>query len=121
MPVTEMPPKIYDGNYFDKDFAAFKSFVRSAMPEMIIAGPGSTGEGGIMPGISLTTDQIFAADPKPNFDIWSYHYYGILSKRCFGRQTPENAISKEWLSKTELGLKYYEEFRDKYQPCAPIC
>ncbi|PKQ65996.1 hypothetical protein BZG01_12590 [Labilibaculum manganireducens] len=113
-------PKNYDGNYFDKDFAAFKSFVRSAMPEMIIAGPGSTGEGGIMPGISLTTDQIFAADPKPNFDIWSYHYYGILSKRCFGRQTPENAISKEWLSKTELGLKYYEEFRDKYQPCAPI-
>jgi hypothetical protein len=113
-------PKGYDGAWFDRDFAAFKSYMSSAMPETKIAGPGSTGEGGIMPGISLTTDQIFEAEPKPNFDIWSYHYYGVLSKRCFGRQTPEDALTEEWLSKTELGLKYYEEFRDKYQPGIPI-
>lgn len=109
-------PNNYDGSYFDRDFAAFKSFVSTAIPEMKIAGPGSTGEGGMMPGISLTTDQIFAADPKPDFDIFSYHFYGGLSKRCFGSLTPDNALTEDWLSKTELGLKYYEEARDKYQP-----
>ncbi len=114
-------PKGYDAAYYARDFAAFKSFVDSAVPEMKIMGPGSTGEGGIMfGGGPLSTDKILTAVPKPEFEIFSYHYYGSVSKRCMGGLTPENALTEKWLSKTELGLKYYEEARDKYVPGAPI-
>ena len=113
-------PKGYNAQYFAKDFAAFKKFADKAVPDMKIMGPGSTGDGGMMPGISIFVDSIFMANPKPEVDVFSYHFYGTLSKRCFGRHTPKEALTKEWLAKTELGFKPYEEARDEYQPCAPI-
>ena len=113
-------PEGYDAAYYAKDFVAFKKYVGSAYPEMKILGPGSTGEGGIIPGQSISTDNIFASVPKPEFEIFTYHYYGGVSKRCMGQLTPENGLTKDWLSKTELGLKYYENARDKYLPGAPI-
>ena len=109
-------PTGYDAAYFARDFAAFKSYAKKAVPEMKILGPGSTGDGDMMPGITITVDQIFSATPKPDFDIFAYHFYGGLSKRCFGTLTPENALTNEWLSRTELGLNPYEDARDKYQP-----
>ena len=113
-------PDGYDANWYAKDFAAFKKYVDSAVPEMKILGPGSTGEGGLIPGQSISTDDIMTAEPKPEFEIFTYHYYGWMSKRCMGNLTPENALTKEWLSKTELGLKYYQDARDKYAPEASI-
>ncbi|MBL4559359.1 MAG: hypothetical protein JKX79_00090 [Labilibaculum sp.] len=113
-------PDGYNGASYAKDFAAFKSFVRKAAPEMRILGPGCTGEGGILPGLQLATEDILSAEPNPEFDIFTYHYYGSISKRCFGGQTPEKAMSQDWLSRTELGLQFYEGVRDKYFPGAPI-
>lgn len=114
-------PESYDAALYAKDFAAFKSFVESATPEMKIMGPGSTGEGGILfQGGPMATDSIMTATPKPEFDIFSYHFYGGVSKRCMGNLTPENALTDDWLSKTEDGFKFYENARDKYQPDAPI-
>jgi hypothetical protein len=115
-------PAGYDAAQYAEDFSAFEAFVSQAAPAMKIMGPGSTGEGGIIPGIdsTMTTDKILSASPAPEFDIFSYHYYGGVSKRCMGQLTPENALSKEWLSKTEEGLAYYEEARDQYLPDAPI-
>jgi heparanase len=114
-------PKDYDGDRFAKDFAAFKGFIRTASPKMKIAGPGSTGEGGILPsGLSITSESMLSAEPKPGFDIFSYHYYGTVSKRCMGGQKPEDALSNSWLSKTEIGLSYYQGLRDKYNPGIPI-
>jgi hypothetical protein len=109
-------PAGYNADYFARDFAAFKLYAKKAVPEMKILGPGSTGDGDMMPGMSITVDQIFTATPKPDFDIFAYHFYGGLSKRCFGSLTPENALTNEWLSRTELGVKPYEDARDKYQP-----
>lgn len=114
-------PKGYTGASFAKDFAAFKEYVRTAAPEMKILGPGSTGEGGILPaGVSITSESMLSAEPKPKFDIFSYHYYGNVSKRCAGSQKPENALSNSWLSKTETGLIFYQGLRDKYNPGVPI-
>ena len=113
-------PAGYNGANYAKDFAAFKRYIRTAAPEMKILGPGSTGEGGILPGLQLPVEDILTAEPNPKFDIFSYHYYGSISKRCFGNQTPEKAMSEDWLSKTELGLKFYEGIRDKYLSQAPI-
>lgn len=114
-------PQGHDAAYYAKDFSAFKQYIEKAMPAMRIMGPGSTGEGGIIGGGSeMSTDKILTTSPKPEFEIFSYHYYGWMSKRCMGNLTPENATTKEWLGKTELGLKFYEEARDKYLPDAPI-
>lgn len=115
-------PEGYDAAQYAKDFAAFKNFLHTAAPDIKIMGPGSTGEGGIMPGIdsSMTTDKIMTAEPTPKFDIFSYHYYGGVSQRCRGQLTLENAFTEEWLSKTEEGLKYYEKARDRYMPGTPI-
>jgi heparanase 1 len=63
---------------------------------------------------------MLSAEPKPVFDIFSYHYYGNVSQRCMGSQKPDNALSQSWLSKTEEGLRYYEGLRDKYTPGIPI-
>lgn len=114
-------PKGYNGQSFAMDFALFNKYIRTAAPEIKIMGPGSTGEGGILSaGLEVTSESMLSAEPNPKFDIFSYHYYGTVSKRCMGGQKPENALSATWLSKTELGLKYYEGLRDKYNPGAPI-
>ncbi len=114
-------PEDYDAEYYAKDFASFKKFVDESIPDMRIMGPGSTGEGGILAGNEhMTTDMILSEAQKPKFEIFSYHYYGGVSKRCGGDLSPENGLDPDWLSKTELGLKYYEEARDKYLPGAPI-
>jgi len=115
-------PEGYDAAQYAEDFVAFAEFVSEAAPDMKIMGPGSTGEGGIIPGndSTMTTDKLLTANPAPEFDIFSYHYYGGVSRRCMGQLTPENALSEEWLSKTEEGLAYYEAVRDQYLPDAPI-
>ncbi|WP_297099992.1 hypothetical protein [uncultured Draconibacterium sp.] len=113
-------PEGYDAAWYARDFELFNDFVDSAYPEMKILGPGSTGEGGLIPGGTISTDDIMTATPNPEFQVFTYHYYGGVSQRCRGGLTPENALTKDWLSKTELGLKYYENARNKYQPNAPI-
>lgn len=114
-------PEGYNAADYAEDFVRFKNFVEKAAPEMKILGPGSTGEGGIIPGDEgMSTDEILTAENAPEFDVFTYHFYGGVSQRCRGGLTPENALSADWLSRTELGLKYYEEARDKYLPDAPI-
>jgi len=115
-------PEGYDAVQYAEDFAAFKVFVSRTAPGMKIMGPGSTGEGGIIPGndSTMTTDKLLKASPAPEFEIFSYHFYGGVSQRCMGQLTPENALTDDWLSKTEEGLAYYEDARDQYLPNAPI-
>jgi heparanase len=114
-------PEHYSAADYARDFAAFKKFVDQAAPDMKILGPGSTGEGGIIRiDESMATDLILSASPAPAFDIFTYHFYGGVSQRCRGGLTPENALSADWLSRTELGLKYYKEARDQFLPDAPI-
>lgn len=113
-------PKGYNGNDFAKEFDLFKTYISEAAPNMKILGPGSTGEGGIIPSQDIMVDKILSAQPKPTFDVFTYHYYGTVSKRCGGGQKPEKAMSAEWLSKTEKGLEFYQNARDKYMPNVPI-
>lgn len=113
-------PKGYNGEAYANDFSIFKEFAKKEYPNLKILGPGSTGEGGIIPSQDIFVDKILSASPKPIFDVFTYHYYGTVSKRCGGSQTPEKALSAEWLSKTEKGLEFYQNARDKYMPNVPI-
>ncbi len=57
-------PKGYNGDNFVKDFAAFRAFAKDAVPKMKIIGPGSTGEGGILPsGLDLSRDKYNTGAP----------------------------------------------------------
>ena len=113
-------PKGYTGGDFAQEFALFKSFVAKAAPTMTILGPGSTGESILPSGLDLSVDALLSPSPKPTFDVFTYHYYGTVSRRCGGSQKPEFALSTEWLSKTEKGLEFYQRARDNYTPSVPI-
>ncbi|MGH2566348.1 MAG: hypothetical protein ACRDE5_17645, partial [Ginsengibacter sp.] len=79
--------KNYNAGNFAKDIASFTNWARKETPNMLLLGPGSIGEG--LSGISLesmgmpflSTDAMMSAEPKPMFDVFSYHYYGAASMR----------------------------------------
>jgi heparanase len=114
----------YNAQNYANDFAIFNSFVSNYYPQMMVVGPGSVGEGGVLGSnaikLDIPTDEIMAKLPEKPFKAFTYHFYGGVSKRCGGVQTPESVLTEEWLSKTEKGLDFYKELHDKYTPGAPI-
>jgi hypothetical protein len=122
-------PPGYDAAAFARDIAAFRAFAAKAAPRMLIAGPGSAGEGvSLLPRsmAMLTTEDLLSASPRPVFDVFSYHFYGAVSQRCaslmgpgFGT-TPDAALDEEWLARTELVRAFYAGLRDRFAPGAPM-
>ncbi|PAF45393.1 hypothetical protein BKH40_03730 [Helicobacter sp. 11S02629-2] len=120
-------PKGYNASSFAKDVAVFTKFAREKIPSMLTLGPGCVGEGGALPMVksALNTEMLLSATPTPKFDVFSYHYYGAVSKRCAkspkeGGTTLEDALSLEWLDKTDGVAEFYKNLRDKYLPKAPL-
>jgi heparanase len=120
-------PAGYNANSFARDIAVFQDFAKSEAPELKTVGPGSTGETGVSlfnnPGLS--TEAMLSAQPRPRFDYFSYHFYGGRSQRCARMAPtsailPENALSEEWLSRTDKALAFYRDLRDRFMPGAPI-
>jgi hypothetical protein len=133
MPTYAGAPKGYSAADYAKDFAVFARFSRLVAPDMRLAGPGSVGEGilmpllgsGFMPGY-VSTEAMMTARPRPVFDVFSYHTYPAVSIRCAsmgsGAQTsPDMALSEEWLSRTDRSYAYYvTDLRDRLLPGRPI-
>jgi hypothetical protein len=119
--------KDYDAACFAKDFAAFHAFMKKAAPDVKVAGSGDVEVGKYkegMPG-SLTAADYLSANPKPQFDILTYHYYGALSERCAPPDSErgvsaEQALSEEWLARQDRSLQRRVALRDKYAPGASI-
>ncbi len=122
-------PDGYNAATYARDEAAFRTFVQASAPDMLIVGPGSAGEGGItivpptMP--MLHSADLLAADPKPKFDVFSYHYYGAVSERCEAMgpglgTTAAAALSEQWLSQTDRVFDFYKPLHAQYAPEAPI-
>jgi len=118
----------YDAAAYGRDFKVFRAFAKEAAPDMLILGPGSVGEratGGLGSGIirSLKTRDLLTAT-GPGVDAFSYHHYGTVSRRCAGgaipMTTPEDALSEEWLSRTDASLAFYRSLRDEFEPGKPI-
>jgi heparanase 1 len=122
-------PKGYDAAVYGKDFKVFHPFVKKAAAEMIILGPGSLGESGILtggaPGIPMLKSEDLLAASGPGIDVFSYHFYGGVSKRCSrpgspSQRTPEDALSAEWLSRTDREEAFYAALRDRFLPGGAI-
>ena len=122
--------KNYGASDFAKDVAVFNAWAKKEVPNMLTLGPGSVGEG--IPGVSfamlgvnvLSTDAMLSANPKPVFDVFSYHFYGAASVRMI-RSGPfsvkaENALDSAWLQRTDQAAAFYISMRDKYMPGKPV-
>jgi heparanase 1 len=117
-------PKGYDAEAYGRDFKVFHPFVKEAAPDMLILGPGSVGEVGLVagiPGMHLIKSEDMLTAEGPGLDAFSYHFYGGVSQRCAAmgkasQATPEAALSVAWLSKTNLDEAYYAALRDRFTP-----
>jgi hypothetical protein len=129
MPEAGGAPPGYNASTFVHDEVAFRDFVMTSIPGMFIAGPGSVGEGGmsvIPPSTpSLKSQDLLGTNPQPKFDLFSYHFYGAVSQRCeaMGQNmgtTPANALSEEWLERTDQVFDFYKPLHASYATNAPI-
>ena len=119
--------KGYDGAAYGRDFKAFRAYMKSASPEMLILGPGSIAEAGTMGEIKmkmLSTRDILTAAGR-GVDGFSYHFYGQPSQRCRPTSTAAGdvekvALSDDWLMRTTLDYAYYKKLRDQFEPGKPM-
>jgi heparanase len=119
-------PKGYDATAFGRDARIFESFLRKESPKTVFLGPGSVGEGISLgpPGMAmqitlLNSDDLLKAT-GPIFDAFSYHFYGTVSRRCGGKLTIDQALSADWLDRTDTVEAYYANLRDRYLPGKPM-
>jgi len=120
-------PKGYDAAAYGRDIAVFHRFLKETAPEIVFLGPGSVGEGMSLAPPSTTmlkTEDLLKAT-GPVFDIFSYHSYGAVSKRCAAMgasatTTPGAALSAEWLSRVDRIEAFYANLRDQFEPGKPL-
>lgn len=118
-------PAGYDAAAYGRDFKVFLPFAKEA--GFLVLGPGSVGEtmaaGGPRSMRMLKTHDLLTAS-GPGLDAFSYHHYGTVSKRCAGLGipliSPEDALSEEWLSRTDATLAFYRSLRDELAPGKPM-
>lgn len=105
-------PNGYDATAYGRDFAVFRDFMKREASDVKILGPGTVGD-------VLDAAKLFAVVAQ-NVDAVSYHHYGAVSERCDGHETPETALSEEWLARTDRTLAFYRGLRDHLAPGKPI-
>ncbi len=118
-------PKGYNAQSFANDIAAFQTFVAKAAPGTKVVGPGDAQLGASLMVGSPKAEELMSAEPRPHFDIYSYHFYGAVSKRCAPPGTslgitPEKALSEEWLARTDKVLANSKSVHERYAPGTPI-
>jgi hypothetical protein len=122
-------PAGYGAEAFALDIKAFTPFLRRESPQTVFLGPGGVGEGvSLMPGGGapqgmrmklLETPDLMKVTP-PVFDAFSYHFYGTVSHRCMGNLKLEQALTADWLDRTDRVEAFYAAIRDKYLAGKPI-
>jgi len=119
-------PKGYSAADYGRDVAVFVPFVRREAPNMILLGPGSSGEGATLSALLTLKSEDLLTATGPVFDAFSYHFYGAVSTRCSsmaggkGGISPERALSAEWLLKTNIMEDFYADLRDRFLPGKPM-
>ncbi|MBS1842566.1 MAG: hypothetical protein JSS69_11705 [Acidobacteria bacterium] len=123
-------PKDYDASAYGRDHRIFEAFLRKEYPGTKLLAPGSVGEStadwGVASGGYGDLKVLHAADLAASTggaDAFSYHHYGAVSQRCaaMGHQTSaDQALSEDWLGRTDQTLAYYRGVRDKFMPGKPF-
>jgi heparanase len=123
-------PKGYDAAAFGRDYPVFDAFMRQEYPGTKLLGPGSvgetTGDWGVAQGGYGNMEVLAAADlaaATGDADAFSYHHYGAASERCVAmkHQTDaDQALSEDWLGRTDQTLAFYRAARDRFMPGKPF-
>ena len=118
--------KGYDAAAFSRDSAVFRGFVVKAAPALKIVGPGDVSTANApMPG-APTAEDFLAAQPQPQSDYFSYHFYPGVSQRCAPPDNAQVGISRDqaltesWLARTDLAFETHKAVRDRHAPGVPI-
>lgn len=109
----------YDAKAYGRDFGIFRAWIQRTAPETLIVGPASVGDTASPSASGITTRDLLAA-AGPGVDRFSYHHYNTLSQRCGGRDDPKQALTEQWLARTDATLAIYQTLRDVYEPGKPI-
>jgi hypothetical protein len=112
-------PTGYDAKAYGRDFQIFRAFLKQASPGTKILGPGSIGEATSASVSGLRTADLLAAGGG-GIDVFSYHHYATVSRRCGRRDNPDEVLSEEWLSRTDRTLSFYRTLRDGFEPGKPV-
>ncbi|MBA1204816.1 hypothetical protein G7009_24170 [Pseudomonas capeferrum] len=123
-------PEGYDAQVYGRDFKVFEAFMRKEFPDTKLLAPGSVGEAdadwAVAKGGYGNQKALPAADlaaSTGDADAFSYHHYGAASQRCksMGFQTSrDQALSEDWLSRTDKTLAFYRDVRDQSMPGKPF-
>lgn len=116
---TNGAPAGYDATAYGRDVEIFRDWIRRAAPETLILGPGSAGDASAPSGAGIASHDLLAAS-GPGLDRFSYHHYNTVSPRCGGHDDPAQALSEEWLARTDAALVTYQALRDAFEPGKPI-
>jgi hypothetical protein len=122
--------KSYSAANYAADFRRFRQWAALALPGMKILGPGSVGEGGLLPrppvnavGTPISSNAMMQGNPG-SLDAVSYHFYGAVSERCAGMNldtaVQADALTPAWLDGTLREYEYYAALRDRYEPGKPM-
>ncbi len=116
-------PAGYDAAAYGRDTKLFGAFLRKQSPQTIFLGPGSVGEGislmpagAHMPQMTFLHSEDLLQATGPIFDAFSYHFYGAVSHRCGGKMEIGQALSADWLDRTDTVEAFYAGLRDRYLP-----
>jgi len=121
-------PEGYNSAAYARDLGIFKPFLKQNSPQTVLLGPGSTAENPenprtTIPGILSTGDLLTATGPV--FEIFDYHLYAAVSQRCAQRSperqiTAADALSAQWLSRSERIADFYAGLGNKFEPGKPL-
>lgn len=121
-------PKGYDAAAYARDIRVFRPFLKQTAPDILFLGPGSVGEGGVLslpPSSGFIHSEDLLKATGPVFDVFSYHLYAAVSKRCASlgpasQTTADAALSGEWLSRPDKINAFYAGLRDRFDPGKPL-
>lgn len=108
-------PAGYDAAAYGRDFRIFRRLLKAASPKTLLVGPGSVGESTDSAASGLISADLLAASGR-GIHRFSYHHYNTVSPRCGGKDRPEDALSEDWLSRTDKSLAFYRALRDRFEP-----
>lgn len=121
-------PRGYDAAAYAKDVAVFGPFLKKASPGTLFLGPGSVAEGKsvtLPANLGLLRSEDLLKATGPVFDIFSYHLYPAISKRCAAMSpsagtTAAAALTEEWFSRADTINAFYTDLRDRFDPGKPL-
>lgn len=113
-------PAGYTAADYGEDHKIFIEMLDEIAPDVIVAGPGMTADvEPLLISPSIAGEDLVSVSASA-LDVVSYHFYPKVSERCGSTESPDIALTSEFLSRVDEARDYYEAMRDRLVPGAPM-